>query len=105
MWRRVSCDKQLNRMSDLSRKLECFGHVVAVFHAHFDVEHRLPFNCDQYLVCLPFVCVPNTLLLCNALDATSSRLKALQTSKIILSVASVSTCLFITTFEQIHPYL
>ena len=28
MWRRVSCKQQLNRMSDLSRKLECFGHAV-----------------------------------------------------------------------------
>ena len=51
MWRRVSCEQQLNRMSDLSMKLEQFGHavvnrVVAVFRAHFGAEHCLPFSCE-----------------------------------------------------------
>ena len=72
------------------------GRVVAVFRAHLGAEHCLPFSCEWYLVCLSFVCVPSTLLLLNALDATSSWLKALQGS----TVAPVSTCLFITTFEQ-----
>ena len=74
--------------------------VVAVFRAHFGAEHCLPFSCEWYPVCLPCFCVPSTLLLCNALDATSSWLKALQGSKVILSVAPASTCLFIKTFEH-----
>ena len=39
-------------------------------------------------------------MLCNALDGTSSWLHALQGSKVILSVAPVSTCLFTMTFEH-----
>ena len=80
--------------------MRLWKRAVAVFRAHFGAEHCLPFSCEQYPVCLPFVCVPCTLLLCNALDATSSWLKALQGSKVILSVAPVSTCVFITTFEH-----
>ena len=49
---------------------------------------------------MSFVCVPSTLPLRNALDATSSWLKAFQGSKVILPVAPVSTCFFITTFEH-----
>ena len=73
--------------------MRLWNRVVAVFRAHSGAEHCLPFSCEWYLVCLPFVCVPSTLLLCNALDATSSWLEALQGSEVILSVAPVSTCL------------
>ena len=87
MWRRVSCEQQLHRMSDLSMKLGCFGScgwgavLLRCFRAHFGAEHCLPFKLWQW---------------------TRHRhgSKALQGSKVILSVAPVSTCLFITTFEQ-----
>ena len=61
--------------------MRLWSRVVAVFRAHFGAEHSL-------------------LLLRNALDATSSWLKALQGSQVILSAASVSTCLFIPTYEH-----
>ena len=91
-----------DNMGDLSRKLfrACCCVLTRCFERIFCTEHCLPFSCEKDLVCLSFFCVPSTLLLRNALDATSSWLKALQRSNVILSVAPVSTGLFTTTLEH-----
>ena len=78
--------------------MRLWNRVVAVIRAHFGAEHRLLCSCELCPVFCPSF-VPSTLVLCNTLDATSSRLKALQESKVILSVAPVSTIPICKTFK------
>ena len=102
MWRRVSCAQQLNRMSDLSRKLKCFGHAVvepccvrtlAQSTVFLSVVSSIQFVCPSLVFRAHSCCVRH-----STRHRHGSRLKALQGSKVILSVAPVSTCLLITTF-------
>ena len=64
----------VNSMGDQSRKLECFGHAV-VEPCCCGVSCALFAQSTVFLSIvsrMSFFCVPSTLLLCNALDATSS---------------------------------